>query len=67
MRYGVSVRKAESGPAWRDLARRYEDWGFDLLQVPDHVGWFDPFTAIAAATALLAAPSDTPRGRSATR
>jgi probable F420-dependent oxidoreductase len=52
MRYGVSVRKAESGSAWQDLARRYEDWGFDLLQVPDHVGWFDPFTAIVAAAAV---------------
>jgi probable F420-dependent oxidoreductase len=52
MRYGVSVRKAESGTAWRDLARRYETWGFDMLQIPDHVGWFDPFAAIVAAAAV---------------
>jgi probable F420-dependent oxidoreductase len=52
MRYGVSVRKADSGPAWRELARRYEDQGFDLLQVPDHVGWYDPFPAITAAAGV---------------
>jgi probable F420-dependent oxidoreductase len=52
MRYGVSVRKAESGTAWRDLARRYETWGFDMLQIPDHVGWFDPFAAIVAAASV---------------
>ncbi|HSK96089.1 MAG TPA: LLM class flavin-dependent oxidoreductase, partial [Euzebyales bacterium] len=46
------MRRAESGPAWRDLARRYERWGFDVLQIPDHVGWFDPFAAIVAAAAV---------------
>jgi probable F420-dependent oxidoreductase len=51
MRFGVSNWSAESGMAWRDDARRFEELGYDTLWVPDHVGMFDPFAALVAAAA----------------
>jgi probable F420-dependent oxidoreductase len=49
MRFGVSSWSAVSGSAWREGARRIEALGYDTLWVPDHVGMFDPFAAMAAA------------------
>ncbi|WP_116202624.1 TIGR03621 family F420-dependent LLM class oxidoreductase [Amycolatopsis circi] len=53
-RFGVVVRKAESGRAWAERARLVEDLGFSTLLVPDHV--LGPrFAPIAAMTAAAAA------------
>lgn len=49
-RFGLQVSKAESGTAWRDLARRTEDQGFATLFMPDHFeDQFAPMPALAAA------------------
>lgn len=55
-RFGVSLRTAESQSQVADAARRAEDLGFDVLNVPDHLGAPAPFptlTAVAAATSTL--------------
>ncbi len=52
MRFGVIVSSAASGAEWREKALRFETVGFDYLHVPDHVGYFDPFTAVASAAAV---------------
>jgi len=52
MRFGVIVSSAASGAEWREKALRFETIGFDYLHVPDHVGYFDPFTAVASAAAV---------------
>lgn len=36
-RFGVQAAKAESGRAWRALARRAEELGYSTLFVPDHL------------------------------
>jgi probable F420-dependent oxidoreductase len=37
-RFGVSGGAPESASAWKDLARKAEDLGFDVLLVGDHMG-----------------------------
>src|SRR4051794_18706390 len=52
LRFGYHVGRAPDRAAWRDHVRRVDEWGFDSVCVPDHVGWFDPFAAIAAAASV---------------
>ncbi|CDP88586.1 MULTISPECIES: LLM class F420-dependent oxidoreductase [Mycolicibacterium] len=55
-RFGVSLRATGSQSQIADVARRAEDLGFDVLNVPDHLGAAAPFptlTAVAAATSTL--------------
>lgn len=52
MRFGVILVSAASGAEWLDKALRFETSGFDYLHVPDHVGYFDPFTAAASAAGV---------------
>ncbi|MBX7161853.1 MAG: TIGR03621 family F420-dependent LLM class oxidoreductase, partial [Acidimicrobiia bacterium] len=49
-RFGLQVSVAESGAAWRDLARKAEDQGFATLFMPDHFeDQLAPMPALAAA------------------
>ncbi len=49
-RFGVQLSKADSGPAWRDLARRIEQLGYSTLFIPDHFGdQFGPLVALTVA------------------
>lgn len=50
-RFGVQCPGIAAGEGWRDLVRRVEDHGFDVLSVADHLvdGCLPPFTALAAA------------------
>ncbi|MBX7159431.1 MAG: TIGR03621 family F420-dependent LLM class oxidoreductase [Acidimicrobiia bacterium] len=49
-RFGLQVSAAESGAAWRDLARKAEDQGFATLFMPDHFeDQLAPMPALAAA------------------
>src|SRR5688572_15242742 len=52
-RFGACLSYAGSATAWRDAAKRVEDWGFSTLLLPDHfVVPFAPIPAlVAAATA----------------
>jgi probable F420-dependent oxidoreductase len=49
-RFAVQVSNAESGPAWRALARKTEDLGYSTLFMPDHLGeQWAPLIALTAA------------------
>jgi probable F420-dependent oxidoreductase len=48
-RFGVSLLTTGSRESWRDRVREAEDLGYDVLQVPDHLGTAAPFPALMAA------------------
>ena len=48
-RFGASLVSVGSRSAWRDRVREVEDLGYDVLQVPDHLGMPSPFPALVAA------------------
>jgi len=50
IRFGVSVFSAPDRASWKAQARRYEDLGFDVLLVADHLGgMFPPLVPLVAA------------------
>src|SRR5262245_17200402 len=50
MRFGVSALQAVDRAAWQAQARRYEDLGFDVLLVADHLGgMFPPLVPLVSA------------------
>jgi probable F420-dependent oxidoreductase len=52
-RLAMQMTSAPSGAAWLDLARRFEDEGYDTLSMPDHLGpQFAPVPALAAIAAV---------------
>jgi probable F420-dependent oxidoreductase len=55
-RFSIGIHSAKSSAALHDKARRLEDFGFDAIHLPDHLGAPAPFpvlTAIAAATSTV--------------
>ncbi|MEV0070230.1 MULTISPECIES: TIGR03621 family F420-dependent LLM class oxidoreductase [unclassified Amycolatopsis] len=48
-RFGVSLLNVGSRTDWRARAREVQDRGYDVLQVPDHLGMPSPFPALVAA------------------
>lgn len=49
-RFAVQASGAESGPAWRELARKTESLGYSTLYVPDHFGdQWGPIVALTVA------------------
>ena len=48
-RFGASLFNVGSRAAWRDRVREVEDFGYDVLQVADHLGLAAPFPALVAA------------------
>ena len=57
-RFAVTARWAGSATRWRDVARRAEDLGYDVLLVTDHMG-----AQLAPIPALMAAADATTRLR----
>ncbi|HEY6492080.1 MAG TPA: TIGR03621 family F420-dependent LLM class oxidoreductase [Trebonia sp.] len=53
-RFGVSLLSVASRSSWRDRVRAAEDLGYDVLQVPDHLGMASPFPALVAAADVTA-------------
>ena len=52
-RFGVPGAPAATEPAWADVARRAEDYGYDVLSMPDHLdGRLAPLVALGYAAAL---------------
>jgi probable F420-dependent oxidoreductase len=51
-RFGVGVSHLHSRAALLENARRFEDLGFDVFIVPDHLGAIAPFPALAAVAAV---------------
>jgi probable F420-dependent oxidoreductase len=49
LRFGVGIRSVKSRTELQETARRFEDLGFDVLHVPDHLGAPAPFPVLAAA------------------
>lgn len=47
-RFGVGIRKVRSRAQLQETAWRLEDFGFDVLNVPDHLGALAPFPALTA-------------------
>ncbi len=56
-RFGIQLRNAADGPAWRAQARKAEDLGYSTLFLPDHfdAAWSPtvPLTVAAEATTTL--------------
>jgi probable F420-dependent oxidoreductase len=48
-RFGIGLLPKDSRSAWQETARRAEALGFDILQVPDHLGAPAPFPALVSA------------------
>jgi probable F420-dependent oxidoreductase len=48
-RFGVGLLPKDSRSAWQETARRAEGLGYDILQVPDHLGAPAPFPALVSA------------------
>jgi probable F420-dependent oxidoreductase len=48
-RFGVSLFAVGSRSSWHDRVRKAESLGYDVLQVPDHLGMAAPFPALVAA------------------
>jgi probable F420-dependent oxidoreductase len=48
-RFGVSLLPAGSRSGWQAKARQAEDLGYDIVQVPDHLGMPAPFPALVSA------------------
>jgi probable F420-dependent oxidoreductase len=55
-RFGVSARRAEGGPEWREKARRAEALGYTVFLVPDHLADILP-PWVALTVAAEAAPT----------
>ncbi|MFI6368076.1 TIGR03621 family F420-dependent LLM class oxidoreductase [Nocardia sp. NPDC050630] len=47
-RFAVGFSAAGSRAEWRDKARQAEDLGYDVIQVPDHLGMTSPFPTLVA-------------------
>ncbi|MEV6904057.1 TIGR03621 family F420-dependent LLM class oxidoreductase [Amycolatopsis sp. NPDC051372] len=48
-RFGVTLFNIGSRAAWRARVREVEELGYDVLQLPDHLGMPAPFPALVAA------------------
>ncbi|MFI1869363.1 LLM class F420-dependent oxidoreductase [Streptomyces jumonjinensis] len=48
-RFSVNMLAPADGAQWREKCRRAEELGYDLIQVPDHLGMPAPFPALVAA------------------
>lgn len=50
-RFSVNLFEVENAKAWQEKSRRAEELGYDVLQLPDHLGRPSPFPALTAAAA----------------
>jgi probable F420-dependent oxidoreductase len=48
-RFGAGFLSVPSRSGWQAQAREIEDLGYDILQVPDHLGMVSPFLGLLAA------------------
>src|SRR5215472_14782481 len=52
IQFGVNFHGVSSQQEFRQLVRRGDELGFDVLAAPDHLGAMGPFTVLAAAGAI---------------
>jgi probable F420-dependent oxidoreductase len=55
-RFGVNLLNPGSAAEWRAKCRRAEELGYDVILVPDHLGWVAPFPALVAAAQATERP-----------
>ena len=55
-RFGVNLLDPAPAGEWRARCRRAEQLGYDVIQVPDHLGMIAPFPALVAAAAVTERP-----------
>ncbi|MGW4236254.1 TIGR03621 family F420-dependent LLM class oxidoreductase [Streptomyces sp. NPDC004749] len=55
-RFSVSMVTPDLGAAWRARCVRAEELGYDVIQVPDHLGMVGPFPALVAAAEATERP-----------
>ena len=55
-RFGVNMLTPSQGEEWRKKCRRAEELGYDVIQVPDHLGMPAPFPALVAAAEATERP-----------
>ncbi|MFH8410766.1 LLM class F420-dependent oxidoreductase [Streptomyces sp. NPDC018019] len=55
-RFGVNMFTIESGAGWRQRCRQAEQLGYDVLLVPDHLGFPAPFPPLIAAAEATERP-----------
>lgn len=55
-RFSVNMLMPAGGQEWARKCRRAEELGYDVIQVPDHLGMVAPFPAMVAAAAATERP-----------
>jgi len=55
-RFGVNLLDLAPAEEWRAKCRRAEELGYDVILVPDHLGWPAPFPALVAAAEATERP-----------
>ncbi|MCW7943949.1 5,10-methylene tetrahydromethanopterin reductase [Streptomyces hygroscopicus] len=55
-RFGVNLLSPGPAEQWRAKCRRAEGLGYDVILVPDHLGWPAPFPALVAAAEATERP-----------
>lgn len=55
-RFGVNLLDPAPAGEWRAKCRRAEELGYDVILVPDHLGWPAPFPALVAAAQATERP-----------
>jgi probable F420-dependent oxidoreductase len=55
-RFGVNLLDPAPAAKWRAKCRRAEELGYDVILVPDHLGWVAPFPALVAAAEATERP-----------
>ncbi|MFF4015757.1 LLM class F420-dependent oxidoreductase [Streptomyces sp. NPDC001843] len=55
-RFGVNLLNSAPAEEWRAKCRRAEELGYDVILVPDHLGWVAPFPALVAAAGATERP-----------
>ncbi|MFE0807295.1 LLM class flavin-dependent oxidoreductase [Streptomyces sp. NPDC058848] len=55
-RFGVNLTVPAPAEQWSAKCRRAEGLGYDVIQVPDHLGMMAPFPALVAAARATARP-----------
>ncbi|MER6983055.1 LLM class F420-dependent oxidoreductase [Streptomyces carpinensis] len=55
-RFGVNLLNPAPAGEWRAKCRRAEELGYDVILVPDHLGWVAPFPALVAAAEATERP-----------
>ncbi|MEU6172673.1 LLM class F420-dependent oxidoreductase [Streptantibioticus parmotrematis] len=55
-RFGVNFLEAASGQEWATKCQYAESLGYDVLLVPDHLGWPAPFPSLVAAAQATTHP-----------